>query len=182
MPSNAIRPCGPEDLDAIFAIINDAAQAYRGVIPDDRWHEPYMGRDELAAEISGGVAFWGVETEGVLAGVMGIQDRNDVALIRHAYVRTSHRRFGFGGRLLEHLERTTQKPILIGTWAAASWAIRFYEKHGYRLVTPEEKDLLLAKYWHIPSRQVETSVVLASPRWRGARQAGTSQNERSPTA
>jgi GNAT superfamily N-acetyltransferase len=175
-----IRPCGPDDLDAIFAIINDAAQAYRGVIPDDRWHDPYMGRDELATEIASGVAFWGLETEGALAGVMGIQDRGDVALIRHAYVRTSQRRAGIGGRLLAHLERTTDKPILIGTWAAARWAIRFYEKHGYRVVTPVEKDQLLAKYWHIPPRQVETSVVLASPRWHGSRQDGTSQNERNP--
>jgi GNAT superfamily N-acetyltransferase len=175
-----IRPCGPDDLDAIFAIINDAAQAYRGVIPDDRWHDPYMGRDELATEITSGVAFWGIETEGTLAGVMGIQDRDDVALIRHAYVRTSQRRSGIGGRLLAHLERVTEKPILIGTWAAARWAIRFYEKHGYRLVTPVEKDRLLARYWRIPLRQVETSVVLASPRWRGFRQDGTSQNERNP--
>jgi GNAT superfamily N-acetyltransferase len=175
-----IRPCRPDDLDAIFTIINDAAQAYRGVIPDDRWHDPYMGRDELVAEISRGVAFWGLETDGALAGVMGIQDRGDVALIRHAYVRTSHGRSGFGSRLLEHLERTTEKPILIGTWAAASWAIRFYEKHGYRVVTPVEKDLLLTRYWHIPPRQVETSIVLASPRWSGSRQGGTSLNERSP--
>jgi GNAT superfamily N-acetyltransferase len=181
MPSNTIRPCGPEDLDGVFTVINDAAQAYRGVIPDVCWHEPYMGRDELAAEISRGVAFWGVEADGTLAGVMGIQDCDDVALIRHAYVRTSHRRFGVGGRLLAHLERTTEKPILIGTWAAASWAIAFYEKHGYRLVTPQEKDLLLTKYWRIPARQVDTSVVLASPRWRGVGRVGTSRNERSPT-
>jgi len=161
-----IRRCGSDDLDAIFTIINDAAQAYRGVIPDDCWHDPYMGRDELVSEISDGVAFWGLENGGALVGVMGIQDRDDVALIRHAYVRSRDRRTGIGGELLGHLERHTAKPILIGTWAAASWAIRFYEKRGYRLVAPQEKDRLLAKYWRVPPRQVETSVVLASPRWQ----------------
>ena len=161
-----IRRCSGDDLDAVFAIINDAAQAYRGVIPEDCWHEPYMGRDELISEIADGVVFWGLEREGALVGVMGIQDKGDVALIRHAYVRTSERRSGMGGKLLEHLERNTAKPILIGTWAAASWAIRFYEKHGYRIVPPREKDRLLARYWRVPPRQVETSVVLASPRWQ----------------
>jgi GNAT superfamily N-acetyltransferase len=168
-----IRPCGSDDLDAIFAIINDAAQAYRGVIPDDCWHDPYMGRDELLSEIADGVVFWGLEVEGrsggVLAGVMGIQDKGEVALIRHAYVRNGDRRSGIGGTLLEHLERSTAKPILVGTWAAATWAIRFYEKHGYRLTTRQEKDRLLARYWRVPPRQVETSVVLASPRWQRSR-------------
>lgn len=168
-----IRPCGPDELDAIFAIINDAAQAYRGVIPEDCWHDPYMSRDELVSEIGDGVVFWGLDRAGELAGVMGIQDKDDVALIRHAYVRTSQRRFGIGGQLLEHLERRTAKPILIGTWADANWAIRFYEKHGYRLVTALEKDRLLARYWRVPARQVETSVVLASPRWRDAQSSGT---------
>ncbi len=161
-----IRRCSGDDLEAVFAIINDAAQAYRGVIPEDCWHEPYMGRDELVSEIADGVVFWGLEREGALVGVMGIQDKGDVALIRHAYVRTSERRGGIGGKLLEHLERNTAKPILIGTWAAASWAIRFYEKHGYRMVPPREKDRLLARYWRVPPRQVETSVVLASSRWQ----------------
>lgn len=161
-----IRPCGSDDLDSMFAIINDAAQAYRGVIPADCWHEPYMARDALAAEIGDGVEFWGLETEAGLAGVMGIQDKGEVALIRHAYVRTSERHSGIGSKLLAHLERRTAKPILIGTWAAASWAIRFYERHGYRLVTPQEKDRLLAAYWRVPPRQIETSVVLASPRWQ----------------
>jgi N-acetylglutamate synthase-like GNAT family acetyltransferase len=163
---NMIRRCGSDDLDAIFTIINDAAQAYRGVIPEDCWHDPYMGRDELVSEIADGVVFWGAERAGTLAGVMGIQDKVDVALIRHAYVRNRDRRTGVGGELLGHLERHTAKPILIGTWAAASWAIRFYEKHGYRRVVPQEKDRLLAKYWRVPPRQVETSVVLARPRWR----------------
>jgi GNAT superfamily N-acetyltransferase len=161
-----IRPCNDNDRDAIFTIINDAAQAYRGVIPPDRWHDPYMSRDQLSAEIADGVAFWGCERDGALAGVMGIQDRGDVALIRHAYVRTSARRTGIGGELLEHLERRTRNPILIGTWAAAVWAIRFYEQRGYLLVPPQEKDRLLAKYWNVPPRQVATSVVLASPRWK----------------
>jgi len=161
-----IRRCSGDDLEAVFAIINDAAQAYRGVIPEDCWHEPYMGRDALVSEIADGVVFWGLEREGALVGVMGIQDKGDVALIRHAYVRTSERRSGIGGKLLEHLERNTAKPILIGTWAAASWAIRFYEKHGYRMVPPREKDRLLARYWRVPPRQVETSVVLVSSRWQ----------------
>ena len=161
-----VRVVRPDEREALLAIVNDAAQAYRGVIPEDCWHEPYMGRDELISEIADGVVFWGLEREGALVGVMGIQDKGDVALIRHAYVRTSERRSGMGGKLLEHLERNTAKPILIGTWAAASWAIRFYEKHGYRIVPPREKDRLLARYWRVPPRQVETSVVLASPRWQ----------------
>jgi len=161
-----IRPCSGDDLDEMFTIINDAAQAYRGVIPADCWHDPYMARDELACEIDDGVEFWGLEIDGRLAGVMGIQDKGEVALIRHAYVRSSARRSGIGSTLLAHLERRTAKPILIGTWAAASWAIRFYERHGYRLVTPPEKNRLLATYWRVPPRQIETSVVLASPRWQ----------------
>ena len=148
-----IRPCNDDDRDAIFTIINDAAQAYRGVIPPDRWHDPYMSREQLATEIADGVVFWGSERLGVLTGVMGIQDRGDVALVRHAYVRTSARRTGIGSELLEHLERRTAKPILIGTWAAATWAIRFYEERGYVLVGPLEKDRLLAKYWNVPTRR-----------------------------
>ena len=175
-PAAMIRPCDTSDFEAILAIINDAAQVYRGVIPEDRWHDPYMGRDELAAEIRAGVEFWGAETKGALAGVMGIQDRGEVTLIRHAYVRSRERRSGLGSALLEHLERQSVKPILIGTWAAAAWAIRFYEKHGYRLVSPEEKDRLLAKYWSVPPRQVATSVVLASPRWRGLHERGADPN------
>ena len=171
-----IRPCTPDDFEAIFAIINDGAAAYRGVIPEDCWHEPYMTRDALAAEIRAGVEFWAATRQGALAGVMGIQDRGGVTLIRHAYVRTSERRAGIGSTLLDHLEERTAKPILIGTWAAATWAIRFYEKHGYRLVTPPEKDRLLARYWSVPPRQVATSVVLASPRWRGIREEGGGSN------
>ncbi|MCK5113660.1 MAG: GNAT family N-acetyltransferase [Phycisphaerae bacterium] len=160
-----IRPCCDRDFEAAYEIINDAATAYKGVIPDDRWHEPYMPREELAGEISAGVRFWGCEIDGELAGVMGIQDVQDVALIRHAYVRTPLRGQGAGGKLLQHLLPLTDRPILIGTWAAAVWAVGFYQKHGFRLVTPEQKNRLLAKYWSIPDRQVETSVVLAGPTW-----------------
>jgi GNAT superfamily N-acetyltransferase len=160
-----IRRCNDRDFETIFTIINDAAEAYRGVIPADRWHEPYMSRDELRHEIACGVRFWGWEESGELVGVMGIQDVRDVTLIRHAYVRTAQRSKGIGGRLLSELRTLTARPVLMGTWAAASWAIRFYQKHGFRLVTPEEKDRLLKKYWSIPGRQVETSVVLGDERW-----------------
>jgi N-acetylglutamate synthase-like GNAT family acetyltransferase len=160
-----IRPCTEADFEAIHEIINDAAQAYRGVIPTDRWHEPYMPRDELRHEITSGVRFWGLEEGGKLIGVMGIQDVQDVTLIRHAYVRTANRHGGIGGKLLGELRKLTTRPVLIGTWATATWAIRFYAKHGFRAVTPEEKDRLLKKYWSIPERQVETSVVLAEEKW-----------------
>ncbi len=163
-----IRICRREDLAAILTIINDAAQVYKGVIPADRWHEPYMPLEELEREIENGVAFWGVEAGGELAGVMGIQDRGEVELIRHAYVRTRRRRQGIGRELLRHLERLTAKPILIGTWTDALWAIRFYEKHGYRVLGRPETEALLKKYWTIQERQIATSVVLASPRWKSA--------------
>jgi GNAT superfamily N-acetyltransferase len=145
----------------ILKIINDAAQAYKGAIPADRWKEPYMPRDELQHEMDAGVVFWGYEEGGELVGVMGIQHVQDVTLIRHSYVRTARQGQGIGGRLLAHLCEQTTRPLLIGTWADATWAIRFYEKHGFRLVSPEEKERLLKTYWTIPERQVETSVVLA---------------------
>ncbi len=160
-----IRKCTAADFDAIYAIINDAAQAYKGVIPPDRWHEPYMSRQELSDEMAAGVVFWGYEEAGELVGVMGIQDKGEVTLIRHAYVRTDRRRRGIGTRLLEHLETITDTPILIGTWADATWAIRFYEKNGYTLLPANLKNELLQTYWFIPERQVETSVVLADARW-----------------
>jgi GNAT superfamily N-acetyltransferase len=160
-----IRPCSAADLPALYAIVNDAAQAYKGIIPADRWHEPYMPADELERQIGDGVVFWGCESGGTLVGVMGIQDRGEVTLIRHAYVQTSQRRTGIGEKLLEHLEGMTSKPILIGTWSAATWAIRFYEKNGYTLLSRSDTEQLLRKYWSIPERQIETSVVLASPRW-----------------
>lgn len=163
-----IRRCGEADVPAMFAIINDAAQAYRGVIPADRWHEPYMPEAELRAEIAAGVVFWGAERDGRLVGVMGLQDVLDVALIRHAYVATAARGEGIGGALLRHLVDQTDRPLLVGTWAAATWAIRFYERHGFALTSPAEKERLLRRYWSIPDRQIETSVVLVDERWRRA--------------
>jgi GNAT superfamily N-acetyltransferase len=154
-----IRPCRHDERDAILAIVNAAAEAYRGIIPADRWHEPYMSRAELDAEIAAGVAFWGHE-DGELDGVMGIQPVRDVVLIRHAYVAPSRQGGGVGGALLEHLMATASRPVLVGTWAAAEWAIRFYLRHGFALVPPERTAELLRAYWDIPERQIETSVVL----------------------
>lgn len=160
-----IRECNSSDFDAIYAIINDAAEAYKGIIAGDRWKVPYMDREELQHEIDQGVVFWGYEEDGALVGVMGIQDIMDVTLVRHAYVRTARQNQGIGGRLISELRGKTTRPLLMGTWADAVWAVRFYERHGFRLVTPEEKTRLLKKYWSIPERQVETSVVLADQRW-----------------
>jgi len=150
------------DFKEIHAIINDAATAYKGIIPADRWHEPYMGEAELRDQIDDGVQFSCYVEGGKIIGVMGIQDKGDVTLIRHAYVRTADRNKGVGAQLLRHLAALTKNPILIGTWADAVWAIRFYEKHGFRLVSFAEKERLLRKYWKIPLRQIETSVVLAN--------------------
>jgi len=160
-----IRRCGPEDFVLIYRIINDAAGAYRGVIPADRWKEPYMDEEELRREISEGVLFWGYEERGELVGVMGIQHVKDVTLIRHAYISTPQRNRGIGSQLLSFLRGETTHPILIGTWADAVWAIRFYEKHGFRQVSPEEKGRLLRTYWSVPERQIETSVVLGDSKW-----------------
>jgi N-acetylglutamate synthase-like GNAT family acetyltransferase len=160
-----IRECAASDFEQIFQIINDGAQAYKGVIPADRWTEPYMSREKLRHEIDDGVVFWGHEDDGALAGVMGLQDVQDVTLIRHAYVRTASRNQGIGGRLLSHLRTITSRPVLIGTWADAAWAIGFYEKHGFRVVDADEKNRLLKKYWNVPERQIETSVVLADAGW-----------------
>jgi N-acetylglutamate synthase-like GNAT family acetyltransferase len=160
-----IRPCNAMDVPAMFEIINDAAEAYRGVIPDDCRADPYMSEEELRREIEDGVQFWGVEEEGRLVGVMGIQHVRDVSLIRHAYVLTVARQQGIGGKLLGALRVQTSRPLLVGTWAAAAWAVSFYEKHGFCLVPPGEKDALLKKYWNISDRQVQTSVVLAEKAW-----------------
>ena len=157
-----IRECLEDDFEAIYEIINDAAQAYRGIIPPDRWHDPYMPRKELLEEISSGVVFLGYEKEGELVGVMGTQDLQDVTLIRHAYVRTAHRNQGIGGELLGQIMDRATRPVLIGTWAAAFWAIRFYERHGFTVGSPGEKERLLRKYWSLPDRQIVTSVVLAA--------------------
>ena len=170
-----IRTCKPSDFETIYAIINDAAQAYKGIIPADRWHEPYMARDELTHEMEEDVVFWGLERDGALVGVMGIQDRGEVVLIRHAYVATRARRQGIGTRLLQHLESTVERPVLVGTWAAARWAIAFYQKNGYQLVSEVEKDRLLQRYWRIPERQVETSVVLANTCWMDAHQDASAE-------
>jgi len=160
-----IRKAVPEDVPSILAIVNEAAQAYRGVIPADRWHEPYMPADELAREIGAGVVFWVAEEEGRVLGVMGMQDKGDVALVRHAYTTPTVQRKGVGTRLLRHVEGLADKPILIGTWAAASWAIDFYQRNGFAVVSETDKDHLLRTYWSIPPRQIETSVVLADRRW-----------------
>ena len=161
-----IRKSTDEDFEEIFNIINDAAMAYKGVIPPDQWHEPYMTREELKAQIEDGVDFSCYVDGDEIIGVMGIQDKGDVALIRHAYVRTKRRNSGIGTLLLQDMINGATKPILIGTWKAASWAISFYEKHGFSLVDEEEKDRLLKKYWAIPDRQVETSVVLVDERYK----------------
>jgi GNAT superfamily N-acetyltransferase len=160
-----IRKFREADIEAMLAIINDAALAYRGVIPADCWREPYMPPDELVKEISDGIVFWVAEEDGRLLGVMGIQDKGEVALVRHAYVTPTVQRKGVGRRLLRHVEGLTGKPVLIGTWAAASWAIEFYRRNGYSVVPNGYKDSLLRRYWSIPARQIETSVVLADGRW-----------------
>ena len=165
-----IRKSVDADFAAMWAIINDAARAYRGVIPADRWHEPYMSADELKTQIAEGVVFWVAEEDGRLSGLMGIQDKGDVALVRHAYVASTTQRSGVGTKLLHHVESLVDKPILIGTWAAASWAIGFYQRNGYIQLSIGDTDRLLRTYWSIPTRQIETSVVLANRRWVDAKQ------------
>ena len=160
-----IRESEQADLAEIFAVVNEAAQAYRGVVPIDRWHEPYMPMSELEREIAQGIIFWVAEEEGHLLGVMGIQDKGDVALVRHAYVRPTTQRKGVGTKLLRHVESLACKPVLIGTWADASWAIEFYRRNGYTVLSDSHKERLLRTYWSIPERQIETSVVLADRRW-----------------
>jgi N-acetylglutamate synthase-like GNAT family acetyltransferase len=160
-----IRECKESDFNTIFEIINDAAKVYKRVIPHDQWHEPYMSLAELRVQIEDGIFFWGLERDGQLLGVMGIQDKGDVTLIRHAYVLSNVQKQGIGKKLLQHLQAMTEKPILIGTWAAASWAVSFYQKNGYMLVSEQEKNRLLKRYWSISERQVETSVVLANQVW-----------------
>ena len=155
-----------EDFDTIFEIINDASIAYKGIIPEDRWKEPYMPKAELEAQIAEGVEFWNYKENNEILGVMGIQFKQEVTLIRHAYVRTVARQKGIGGKLLNYLTAMTHNPVLIGTWADASWAISFYKKHGFRILSEKEKNKLLKTYWSIPERQVETSIVLASKDWK----------------
>lgn len=167
MSAITIRPCVEDDFEAIWEVINDGAQAYRGVIPPDRLHDPYMPKDHLRSEIADGVLFWACEKNGAIAAVMGIQYVAEVTLIRHAYVRTANQREGIGGRMLAHLRSMARGPLLIGTWADAHWAIRFYQSHGFEIVSHEVKEHLLRKYWKISERQVETSVVLAESGWQG---------------
>ncbi len=161
-----VRRCEDRDLGLIWTTINDGAQAYRGVIPADRWTDPYMSLEKLRHEIDDGVVFWAYEEGGNLAGVMGTQAVQDVTLIRHAYVRTDSQKRGIGALLLSHLVKRTNRPVLIGTWRDAVWAIRFYEKHGFQIVGAQEKNRLLRKYWSVPERQIETSVVLADRKWQ----------------
>jgi GNAT superfamily N-acetyltransferase len=156
-----IRPCEEQELEQIWEIVNDGAQAYRGVIPADRCANPYMSKDELRGQIEEGVVFWGYEEGGRLLAVMGMQCVKDVTLIRHAYVRSDEQQRGIGSHLLTHLRSMVSGPVLIGTWEAAAWAIRFYERHGFSRVSQQEKDRLLRTYWSVPKRQIETSVVLA---------------------
>jgi GNAT superfamily N-acetyltransferase len=160
-----IRPCRDDESPAILAIVNAAAEAYRDVIPSDRWREPYMPADELDGEITAGVVFWGYEAEGELRGIMGIQPMSDVDLIRHAYVAPGSQRHGVGSALLEHLMRGATRRVLVGTWTAAEWAIRFYRRHGFEPVPQGRIAPLLRTYWKIPERQIEASVVLANPPW-----------------
>ncbi len=168
-----IRRCAAADFDCILAIINDAAQAYRGIIPDDRWKDPYMPAEELADEIAAGIEFDGYEIDGTgLVGVMGVQPVEDVTLIRHAYVATAYRRSGVGSALLEGLLARQDRPVLIGTWAAAEWAVAFYRRHGFQTVPDPEKTRLLRRYWTVPERQIETSVVFADARWRARTATG----------
>jgi N-acetylglutamate synthase-like GNAT family acetyltransferase len=158
-----VRHCRDDERGAILTIINAAAEAYRGVIPADRWHEPYMPLQELNAEIAAGVVFWGYEQDGTLIGVMGIQPVRDVDLIRHAYVLSNNQRHGVGAELIKHLRHSSARRMLVGTWAAATWAISFYRRYGFELVAPERKAEVLRTYWTISDRQIETSVVLANP-------------------
>ena len=160
-----IRKCTQREFEVIYSIINEASQAYKGVIPGNCWQEPYMSREELRREMAEGVRFWGYELDGQLAGVMGSQQVWDVTLIRHAYVRVDKQKQGIGGQLLSFLCAQTRRPVLIGTWADAFWAVDFYRKHGFRMVSAAEKDRLLRKYWSIPEGQRKTSVVLGDVKY-----------------
>lgn len=160
-----IRPCSENDFEKIYEVINESSKIYKGVIPSDLWKEPYMSKEELEKEIKSGVEFWVYEENNKIVGVMGIQNIRDVTLIRHAYILPGERRKGIGSKLLMFLLNQTERPVLIGTWKDATWAISFYEKHGFKLVGSDEKDRLLKRYWSISHRQIESSVVLADEKW-----------------
>jgi N-acetylglutamate synthase-like GNAT family acetyltransferase len=162
-----ITQCDDRDFNTIYEIINDSASAYRNVIPADRWHEPYMTAGELKKQIDEGVQFWSYREDDIISGIMGFQVKGGVSLIRHAYVRTYRKNSGVGSQLLKYLSALSTTPILVGTWAAADWAIRFYQKHEFHIVPEKQKNDLLRRYWNIPERQIETSVVLASKDWKG---------------
>lgn len=168
--SEPLRACGERDVRAILEVVNDAARAYRGVIPAEVWKEPYMPEAELRDEIAAGVRFTACVVDGEIAGVMGLQTAGDVALIRHAYVRTDAQHRGIGSALLAHLRAGTALPLLVGTWRDATWAIRFYERHGFRRVDDARVPALLRRYWTVPERQIASSVVLADGRWRAERE------------
>jgi N-acetylglutamate synthase-like GNAT family acetyltransferase len=170
-PEAVVRRCDTGDFEDVLGVINDGAVAYKGEIPADCWKDPYMPATELADELAAGVVFWGCEEQGVLSAVMGLQDVQDVTLIRHAYTRTTRQHQGLGSQLLAHLTGLTDRPVLIGTWKAATWAVAFYERHGFCRVSERETRELLARYWNVPERQVQESVVLVDARWRARRHA-----------
>ena len=149
------------DISKILHVINDASLKYKGVIPDNCWHEPYMSEQELIDEFNNQVRMFGYNHNNKLTGVIGIQTVKDVILIRHAYTLTSCQGKGTGSALLEYLLKKNQNcRLLVGTWRKATWAIRFYEKFGFILHAKEQSTLLLKKYWKIASKQIENSVVL----------------------
>jgi len=165
-----IEPATESDFEAIYRVINDAAMAYKGVIPADRWQDPYMPRAELRQHVEEGERFSCCWEDADVVGVMAIQDKGEVFLVRHAYVCTSHRNQGIGTRLLHELTSGLARPVLVGTWKAAEWAIRFYSRNGYHVVPQGDAEVLLGKYWRIPRRQLETSVVLADARYEKTRE------------
>lgn len=159
--STMIRPAQETDFQFIYEVINDSAKAYKGLIPADHWQVPYMSWEELQRQIQEGVQFWCYERKNAIIGCMGIQSKPGVKLIRHAYVRSQFRNHGIGSQLLSHLCNSTELPILVGTWAAATWAIQFYERQGFTLIAPHQKNKLLRKFWKITESQSQASVVLA---------------------
>ena len=156
-----IRECKKTDISKILHIINEASLKYKGVIPDDCWNEPYMSEEELINEFNDGVCMYGYQYNNTLVGVIGVQEVKDVILIRHAYTLSSHQGKGVGSALLEYLLKKNKNcRLLVGTWKNATWAIQFYKKFKFILHAKEETTLLLKKYWNIPTKQIENSVVL----------------------